>query len=141
MMATTRPNPTRQIRRRDLKQFRQSIESWERHEREARRDGDVELAARRAAHRHGPQLARRGRRSDALTEPLPSSEAKNPRLVKAGGVIVVTTRRGSVTRLRTRSPGAEQEEQIFHANVAAGVEVGGAISLLRAQPPSTQQEE
>ena len=45
MITTARPNPTRQIRRRELEQFRQSIESWERHGREAGRDGDVELAA------------------------------------------------------------------------------------------------
>ncbi len=45
MMATTRPNPTRQICPRELEQFRQSIESWERHGREAGRDGDAELAA------------------------------------------------------------------------------------------------
>ncbi len=45
MMATTRPNPTRQIRRRDLEKFRQSIESWERQGQAAGRDGDVELAA------------------------------------------------------------------------------------------------
>ncbi len=45
MIARVRPNPTRQIRRSDLEQFRQSIESWVRHGREAGRDGDVELAA------------------------------------------------------------------------------------------------
>ncbi len=45
MIATSRPNPTRQIRPRELEQFRQSIESWERHGRKAGRDGDVELAA------------------------------------------------------------------------------------------------
>ncbi len=45
MIATTRPNRPRQIRRRDLERFRQSIESWERYGREAGRDGDVELAA------------------------------------------------------------------------------------------------
>ncbi len=45
MIATARPNHTSQIRRRDLKQFRQSIESWERQWQEAGRDGDVELAA------------------------------------------------------------------------------------------------
>ena len=45
MIATTRPNRTRQIRRRELEQFRQSIESWERQGKEAGRDGDVELAA------------------------------------------------------------------------------------------------
>ena len=45
MMATPRPNPTRQIRRRELEQFRQSIESWERQGQEAGRDGDAELAA------------------------------------------------------------------------------------------------
>ena len=45
MIATTRPSPTRQIRRRELEQFRWSIESWERHGGEAGRDGDVELAA------------------------------------------------------------------------------------------------
>ncbi len=50
-------------------------------------------------------------------------QSKNPRPVKAGGVMVVTTRRGSVTRLRTRPPGAQQEEQILHAHVAAVVEV------------------
>ncbi len=38
-------NPTRQIRSRDLEQFRQSVESWERQGQEAGRDGDVELAA------------------------------------------------------------------------------------------------
>ncbi len=45
MTATGRPNPTRQIRRRKLEQLRESIESWERHGREAGRDGDLELAA------------------------------------------------------------------------------------------------
>ncbi len=45
MIARVRPNPTRQIRRRELEQLRQSIESWERHGREAGRGGDVELAA------------------------------------------------------------------------------------------------
>ncbi len=45
MIATARPNPTSQIRQRDLEQFRQSIESWERHGRKAGRDGDAELAA------------------------------------------------------------------------------------------------
>ena len=45
MIATARPNPIRQIRRSELDQFRRSIESWERHGREAVRDGDVELAA------------------------------------------------------------------------------------------------
>ncbi len=44
MIATTRPNPTRQIRRGDLEKFRQSIESWERQGKEAGRDGDAELA-------------------------------------------------------------------------------------------------
>ena len=45
MIARVRPNPTRQIRRSELKQFRQSIGSWERQGWEAGRDGDVELAA------------------------------------------------------------------------------------------------
>ena len=45
MMATTRRNPTRQIRRSDLEKFRQSIESWARQGKEAGRDGDAELAA------------------------------------------------------------------------------------------------
>ncbi len=45
MTGTPRPNPTRQIRRRELEQFRQSIESWERQGKEAGRDGDAELAA------------------------------------------------------------------------------------------------
>ena len=45
MIPATRPNPIRQIRRRELEQFRQSIESSDRHGREAGRDGDVELAA------------------------------------------------------------------------------------------------
>ncbi len=49
MIATARPNTTRQIRRSDLEQFRQSIESWERQGQEAGRDGDVELAAGYAA--------------------------------------------------------------------------------------------
>ncbi len=44
MIATARPNPTGQIRRREFEQFRQSIESWERQGQEAGRDGDVELA-------------------------------------------------------------------------------------------------
>ncbi len=48
MIAKARPKPTRQIRRRDLEQFRQSIESWERQGQEAGRDRDVELAARYA---------------------------------------------------------------------------------------------
>ncbi len=45
MIATVRPSPTRHVRRRELEQFRRSIESWERHERETGRDGDVELPA------------------------------------------------------------------------------------------------
>ncbi len=45
MIATPRPNRTRRIRRRDIEQSRQSIESWDRHGREAGKDGDVELAA------------------------------------------------------------------------------------------------
>ena len=45
MTATARPIPTSQIRRRELEQFRQSIESWERQGHEAGRDGDTELAA------------------------------------------------------------------------------------------------
>ncbi len=45
MIATARPNRPRQIRRRELEQLRQSIESWERQGQEAGRDGDAELAA------------------------------------------------------------------------------------------------
>ena len=45
MIATTRPNRTTQIRRSELEQLRQSIESWERHGREVGRGGDVELDA------------------------------------------------------------------------------------------------
>ncbi len=45
MIATARSKPTRQIRPRELEQFRQSIESWEREGQEAGRDGDAELAA------------------------------------------------------------------------------------------------
>ena len=45
MIATARPHRPRLIRRRDLERFRQSIESWERQGNEARREGDVELAA------------------------------------------------------------------------------------------------
>ena len=45
MIARARSKPTRQIRPRELEQFRQRIESWERPGREAGRDGDVELAA------------------------------------------------------------------------------------------------
>ena len=44
MIATARSNPSRQIRRSELEQFRQSIESWDRQGQEAGRDGDVELA-------------------------------------------------------------------------------------------------
>ncbi len=45
MIARARPNRPRQVRRRDIEQFRQSIESWERHAHEAGQDGEVELAA------------------------------------------------------------------------------------------------
>ena len=45
MIARARPNPTWQIRRRELEQFRQSIESWERQGREVGRDDDAELTA------------------------------------------------------------------------------------------------
>ena len=45
MIAPANPNPTGQIRPRELDQFRQSIESWERDGRGAGRDGDAELAA------------------------------------------------------------------------------------------------
>ncbi len=44
MIASIRPIRTRQIRRSELEQFRQSIESWDRHGREAGRAGDVERA-------------------------------------------------------------------------------------------------
>ncbi len=43
MIARASTSRTNRIARRDLEQFRQSIESWERHGREASRDGDVEL--------------------------------------------------------------------------------------------------
>ena len=45
MIARVTPDPTRQIRRSDLEQFRRIIESWERQGKEAGRDGDAELAA------------------------------------------------------------------------------------------------
>ena len=45
MIAAARPKPTKQIRRREFEQFRQSIESWDRLGQEAGRDGDTELAA------------------------------------------------------------------------------------------------
>ena len=45
MIARASASPTNRIARRDLEQFRQSIESWERQGQEAARDGDVELAA------------------------------------------------------------------------------------------------
>ncbi len=45
MIATARPNPTRQIRRRELEQLRQRSESGKRQGQEAGRDGDAELAA------------------------------------------------------------------------------------------------
>ena len=45
VIARASASPTKQIRRRELEQFRQSIESWERQGQEAGRDGDVELAA------------------------------------------------------------------------------------------------
>ncbi len=41
----------------------------------------------------------------------------------------------------TGTPDAQQDEQILNANVAAAVEVGGAISLRRARPPDAQQDE
>ncbi len=44
MIATASASPTNRIVRRDLEQFRQSIESWERQGQEAGRDGDAELA-------------------------------------------------------------------------------------------------
>ena len=39
------------------------------------------------------------------------------------------------------APGAEQEEQVLHANDAVHDEVGETISLLRARSPGTEQEE
>ena len=48
MIAKASASPTNRIARSDLEQFRQSIESWERHGGEAGRVGDVELAAARA---------------------------------------------------------------------------------------------
>ena len=45
MIARTSASRTTRIARRDLEQFRQSIESWERQGQEAGRDGDAELAA------------------------------------------------------------------------------------------------
>ena len=45
MIARARSKPTRQIRLRELEQFRQRIESWGRQGQEAGRDGDAELAA------------------------------------------------------------------------------------------------
>ena len=48
---------------------------------------------------------------------------------------------GLASQLWTRPPGAQQEEQILNANVAAAVEVGGTITLLRTRPPGAQQEE
>ena len=45
MIATANASPTNRIARRDLEQFRQSIESRERQGKEAGRDGDLELAA------------------------------------------------------------------------------------------------
>ena len=45
MIATASASRTNRIARRDLEQFRQSIESWERQGQEAGRDGDAELAA------------------------------------------------------------------------------------------------
>ena len=45
MHATARSSRPKQIRRRDLERFRQSIESWARQGQEASRDGDSELAA------------------------------------------------------------------------------------------------
>ena len=45
MIATTSASRTNRIARRDLEQFRQSIESWERQGPEAGRDGDTEQAA------------------------------------------------------------------------------------------------
>ena len=45
MIATARPSPITKARRRDLEQFRRSIESWERQGEETNRDGDAELGA------------------------------------------------------------------------------------------------
>ena len=45
MIARASASPTNRIVRNDLKQFRQSIQSWERQGQEAGRDGDAELAA------------------------------------------------------------------------------------------------
>ena len=44
MIARASASPTNRIARSDLDQFRQSIESWDRHGREAGRAGDVERA-------------------------------------------------------------------------------------------------
>ena len=44
MIAITNARPTNRIARHDLERFRQSIESWDRHGREAGRAGDVERA-------------------------------------------------------------------------------------------------
>ncbi len=43
MIASASPNPTWQIRRRELEPIRQSIDSWERHGREAGRDGAASM--------------------------------------------------------------------------------------------------
>ena len=43
--------------------------------------------------------------------------------------------------LRTRSPGAQQDEQILHADVVVTVEIGGAVSLGRTRPPIAEQDE
>ena len=49
MIARASASSTNRIARRDLEQFRQSIESWERQGQEAGRDGDADLAAGYAA--------------------------------------------------------------------------------------------
>ncbi len=61
-------SPTNRIARRDLEQFRQSIESWERHGREAGRDGDAELAVLAVL-----------KAASAPTIRAPSAEWKGPR--------------------------------------------------------------
>ncbi len=45
MIARASASPTNRIARRDLEQFQQSIESWERQGHEVGRDGDAVLAA------------------------------------------------------------------------------------------------
>ncbi len=74
----------------------------------------------------------------ALGPSGPEGEKKTPAWSKpeVGGFQATEAPRSGA-----RAPGAQQEEQVLHANVAGVVEICETISLLGARPPGAQQEE